>query len=284
VTSKAELEQLHGALLPAAAVAITVAVAALLGRVGADARWLAALGHTIMARGSVPSGIPFATAPSAHWPNVLVLAELIFNALERTFGDRGLMLAQLLAVAGAMGILARDARAAGAKEGPSARVLLIGALGALPALVVARVQLFSLVLFPVLVALLRAQARAPSRRIWLVVPLLALWSNLHGAALLGLLTVLVFLLCCQGRAFPLQSIGVAIAAVLSLCATPALLRTVTYYHGLLSNLAAQRGQGMWGPLSLTAPLQMLMVACVIALVWRIRRAAWPGTPSRPQDS
>ena len=275
MTSKAELEHVHGAFLIAAAVAITVAVAALLGRVGADARWLAALGHTITAHGSVPSGIPFAAASSAHWPNALVLAELIFNALERAFGDRGLMLAQLVAVAAAMGVLARDARRAGAEPVSSARVLLICALGALPALVIARVQLFSLILFPVLLALLRAQARAPSRRIWLVVALLALWSNLHGAALLGLGTVLVFLLFGEGRAFPLRSIGVALASVLSLCATPALLGTVSYYHGLLSNLAAQRGQGMWGPLSLTSPLQVVMAACVIALLWRVRRRHLP---------
>ena len=54
-----------------------------------------------------------------------------------------------------------------------------------PALLVVRSQLFSLALFPLLVLLLRGEARAPSRRIWLLVPLVALWSNLHGGVLLA---------------------------------------------------------------------------------------------------
>ena len=42
-----------------------------------------------------------------------MLAELVFNGLEGALGDRGLMLAQLLAVGIAMAVLARDARGAG---------------------------------------------------------------------------------------------------------------------------------------------------------------------------
>src|SRR5580704_12125037 len=127
----------------AAAVTAIVAVAALLATVGADARWLAALGHVIVQRGSIPSGVPFAAAPTGHWPNALVLAELVFGGLERALGDRGLMLAQLLTVAGAMTILARDARAGGAKPAGICAALLLAALGALPSLAIARVQMFS---------------------------------------------------------------------------------------------------------------------------------------------
>jgi hypothetical protein len=277
VTAKLDFERVAGALLPAATVAAVVALVALLGRVGADARWLAALGHTIAVRGSIPAGVPFAAAPSAHWPNALVLAELAFNGLERAFGDRGLMLAQLVAVATAMGLLIRDARAAGADAASSSRSLLIAALGALPALVVVRVQLFSLILFPALLLLLRAHSRTPSRRIWLVVPLLALWSNLHGAALLGLTVVLVYVALCEGRRSARRAICLAVASVAALCATPALLGTVSYYRGLLENVAAQRGEGMWGPLSLSAPLDLVMLACVAALAFRLRRrhvASW----------
>ena len=52
-------------------------------------------------------------------------------------------------------------------------------------IVAIRGQLFSLPLFAVCVLLLRAETREPSRRIWLLVPLLALWGNLHGAVLTG---------------------------------------------------------------------------------------------------
>jgi hypothetical protein len=120
----------------------------------------------------------------------------------------------------------------------------VAGIGALPSLAIARVQLFSLVLFPLLLALLRAQSRSPSRAIWLAVPLLAVWSNLHGAALLGAGMLIVYLVFEPARREPVLTLAVTGASLAALCLTPVLLRTVTYYHGVLTNLAAQRGEGM----------------------------------------
>ncbi len=257
-------------------VAAIVALAALVGSVGADSRWLAALGHAIVVRGSVPAGVPFAAAPSGHWANPLVLSELIFYGLEHVLGDRGLMLAQLLAAAGALALVARDARAGGAEARRLSGAVLIAGVAALPTLAIARDQLFSILLFPLLIALARAEARAPSRRIWLAVPLLALWANLHGGVLLGAGVLFAYLAVDRLRRQPLVACGVAGASVIALCATPALLRTVDYYHGVLTNQAAQSGEGMWAPLSLTSPLDVLLIACAAVLAVRFVRArpAW----------
>jgi len=46
-------------------IALILGAVALAGTVGADGRWLAALGHLIVARHSIPSGVPFATEASA---------------------------------------------------------------------------------------------------------------------------------------------------------------------------------------------------------------------------
>jgi hypothetical protein len=259
-------------LLIPATITVIVAVAALLGAIGADARWLAALGDVIAHRGSVPAGIPFASAPTSHWPNALVLAELAFGGLEHAFGNRGLLLAQLVAVAGALIVLARDARAGGAEAPGVCVALLIAALGAASSLVIVRVQLFSLLLFPVLVALLRAQARRPTRAIWLVVPLLALWANLHGAVLLGLAVTFAYLGFSRLRPRPAETVAVGAASLAALCLTPALLSTPAYYHGLLTNLAASRGEGMWASLSLTSPLDLLLLLAAVALIAFLRRS------------
>jgi len=263
----------RSALSVTGAVAAIVATCALFATIGADARWLATLGHVIVSRGRVPVGIPFASAPSGHWTNALVLAELAFDGLVQAFGDRGLMLAQLIAVAVAMGVLAKDALDGGGAHSATARALLVAALGALPSLVIVRVQLFSLALFPILCALLRAEHRRPSRRIWLVVPLLALWSNLHGAVLLGLAVVLAYALFCELRRRPRVAAGLVLAAPISVLATPALLGTVSYYHGLLTNVAAQRGAGQWGPLSLSQPFDLILIAAaaVLAVSWYRKR-------------
>ena len=272
MSANLRLNEIPARVVLVTTIALLLALAAMLGRVGADARWLAALGHEIVARHAIPDGVPFASAPSRHWPNALVLAELIMGATTQLFGDRGLMLLQLLAVLGGLTLLARDARAGGADGIGTAGALLLCGFGALPSLAIARVQLFSLLLFPALVLLLRAQVRAPSRAIWLAVPLLAVWSNLHGAALLGAGLLIVHLALERGRRQPLQSAAVGVAAIAALCLTPPLLRTVTYYHGVLTNLAAQRGEGMWGPLSPSAPLDIVLVLTAAVLIWRAARA------------
>src|SRR5205823_11784251 len=121
-------------------------------------------------------------------------------------------------------------------------------------------------------ALLRSDARNPSRRILLVVPLLALWSNLHGAALVGYGITLIYLAVVRLRADALLAIAVAAAASLALCLTPAGIHTIAYYHGVLGNEAAHRGEGLWGPLSLSAPLDVLMIVAAAALALHLRRS------------
>jgi hypothetical protein len=105
-----------------------------------------------------------------------------------------------------------------------------------------------------------------------VVPLLALWSNLHGTVLLGLAVVLAYLVCSRLRREPLVALGVGAGAILALCLTPALAGTVAYYHGLLTNVAADRGQGMWAALSLTSPFDLLLIAAALTLAVRVARA------------
>src|SRR5881296_1928348 len=76
------------------------------GTIGPDARWLSALGRSIVRLGGVPQGVPFATAPSAGWHNVPVLAELVFGGLQASLGDRGLLAAQIVATMVAMVVTA----------------------------------------------------------------------------------------------------------------------------------------------------------------------------------
>jgi hypothetical protein len=254
------------------AIALILGLTALLCSIGADSQWLAALGRAIVAHHALPSTLPFASASSANWPNPLVLAELVFYALERGMGDRGLMVAQLLAVGICFAVLARDALRSGASDERTAATLLIAAGGTLPALAIARVQLFSIALFPVLVAVLRADARRPSKRIWLIVVIIAVWANLHGAVLVGLATALAYLALGRFRHDPRTTVGVAAAAVAALWLTPAFIHTLSYYHGVLSSVAARRGAGLWARPSVSEPLDDLAFLALLFLAWRARRA------------
>jgi hypothetical protein len=257
--------------------ALGAVLAALAGTIGADARWLSALGELILRRGSIPDGIPWASASSHGWHNVPVLAELIFRALTGAAGSRGLLAAQIIAVGSAFVILAWDLRRSGAGELEGSFALLLTAIGSFPVLLVVRSQLFSVLLFPVLIALLRTEARAPTRRIWLLVPLVALWSNLHGAVLVGLAVAAAYLILDRARSQPLVAGAVLAASAVAVCATPALEHTPEYYYGLLRNEAARRGEGLWAPLSLTSGFDLLLVATAVvllALALRARPSLW----------
>src|SRR5690242_5886853 len=182
------------------AVTAGAALSASVAAVGADARWLAAIGAVIARAGHIPSSIPYAAAPSHDWVNVPVLGELIFHAIWSLDGDRALVVAQAIAVAATLALVLRGMRAAGSTDTASALVLVAIPVAAATSLFVVRAQMFSLPLFALLVLLLRSDARARSRRIWLLVPLVALWSNLHGAVLVGLIVASVYLVL-ERRAF-----------------------------------------------------------------------------------
>ena len=89
------------------AIAVVVAAVAAVATIGADTRWLGALGKAIVAQRAIPDGVPYAAAPSAGWPNVPVLAELAFDWLAG-LGNRGFVAAQAVAVGGAFMLLASD--------------------------------------------------------------------------------------------------------------------------------------------------------------------------------
>jgi hypothetical protein len=246
-------------------VPLLAAAAAAFGVVGADARWLAAVGAPI-ADGHLVHSVAFATAPTSGWVNPPVLGEVVFHWLWALLGDRGLVLAQVVAVLACFGALARGLRRQTDDGASVAAVLFFVLVGSLPAVLVARNQLFSLILFSLLILLLEAETREPSRRIWLAVPLLLLWANLHGAVLVGFAVLAVYIVVARLRALP-----VLIASTLALCATPELWHTPRYYAAVSENEAARMGVGLWSPLG-TSPTDLLFV---IAALMLLVTAVWP---------
>jgi hypothetical protein len=259
------------------AVAAGSAMCAAAASVGADARWLGALGEAVAHLGRIPSSVPYAAAPSHDWVNVPVLGELVFHGLQVAGGDRALIAAQAVAVALTLTLLSRDMRSGGATDGARALVLVALPFAVLSAFFVVRVQLFSLPLFAATALLLRAESRRRSRYVWLLVPLVALWSNLHGAVLTGVLVASVYLVVERARHERLTSLGVLLASWGALFATPAFLRTGDYYLGVLHSEPAAHGLGLWAPLSLRSTLDVVFVAFAVPLLLlalRARPRAW----------
>jgi hypothetical protein len=233
--------------------------------VGADFLWLVALGEDIIGHGRIPDGVPFAAAPSGGWPNVLVLAELGLALLWRAGPTSALVLAVLVAI-GTAALLARAGARRGAGDGAVAFVLVLVVAGSITAWGVVRLQTLSLVPFATLCLLLQAECDRPSRRIWLVPPLLAIWGNLHGAVLVGVCLAGAYLLVARLRRDPVTAVAVGIACLAALFANPAGLRTLDYYRGVLGNEAAAAESQLWAAIDLSRGADRVLVVSVVVLL------------------
>ena len=116
----------------------------------------------------------------------------------------------------------------------------------------ARAQSYAMPLFAALVWILARDARNPDRRLLLVIPLLALWANLHGSILLA--CALVLLRCAIGAGTALRArrqhdalrfAAPACAALLAPLASPYGFALIDYYRATLTNGAFHELVSEW---------------------------------------
>jgi len=271
-----------GRLSPRWALPVVIAVCAFLVliaaavTVGADTMWLVALGDRIADRGRLPRGFPLAVADTSSWFNVPVLGELTFAGAHR-FGALGLPVTQLALDAATYVVLARGAVRSGASACASAVVLSVASLGILPALVVIRAQTLSLVPFCLLLVLLRSEHRSPSRRIWLLPGLIAVWGNLHGAVLVGVALACCYLVFSRSPRRPRSAILLLAMLPIAVCLNPAGPHSLSYYRGIFGNAAARRGSELWSSPSIHHPFDVVMLGAVLVLLVLFllrRRPGW----------
>jgi hypothetical protein len=194
----------------------------------------------------------------------------------------------LLAVVAAAFVLSAFALAAAAARslgaGPRAIVLLFfPVLLAAPWAFTVRAQVFALPLFTGLLWLLATEARGPTRRVYLVFPLLLVWANIHGSvALAALLTMLlgaIELVRSRGRPgiwLRLRSAALVVLPPLLVLATPyGPATTARYYHLLLVDPPFPRELVTeWrrsDPSGKTLVFFLLAALAVVLVVWGRRR-------------
>ena len=141
-----------------------------------------------------------------------------------------------------------------------------------------RAQSFAMPLFAALVWLLSRDARSPDRRILLVLPLLALWANLHGSILIA--CALVLLRCAVGAGSALRGrtlrdlwryAGLAGAALLAPLASPYGAGMFDYYRSTVTNGAFRDVVVEWAGTSLRGwfgPVFFLLAALAIVGIAR----------------
>jgi hypothetical protein len=141
-----------------------------------------------------------------------------------------------------------------------------------------RAQVFALPLYTGLLWLLASEARRPSRKVFLAIPLLVVWGNLHGSVVLGaLLTMLlagIELVANRGRTLG-RSAALLVLAPLAALATPyGPVETARYYRLLLVDPPFGDRVTEWrasDPDWDTLVFYLLAAAALVLVVWGRRR-------------
>jgi hypothetical protein len=212
----------------------------------------------------------------ATWTDQQWLAQVFMYGVYSLGGFALLSIATCVSVVGAFSIAAAAARSLGA----GARafwVMFLPVLVAAPWAWSIRAQMLALPLYTALLWLLAREARTPSRRVWLALPLLVLWANVHGSVALGALLVVLLgayeVVRSRGRSWA-RSIGMIALAPLAVLVTPYGPNTIGhYYYRLLVDppFAGQVTEWRWSEPGAKTFLFYVLAALAIAIVWLGRR-------------
>jgi hypothetical protein len=234
--------------------------------------WLTLLGGRELVRHGFMHGDQWAVLTQGQaWVDQQWLAQLAFWGLTRLGGIRLDLLAAvvLLLVPYALAV------ALACRRGASP--ISIAPFAILPGVAFSqflRAQLFSQLLIVPLIALLSAESRRPSRRVYLVFPLLVLWANLHGVALLGaaLVALLGLAKLAEARRPSARAALLLVAPWPCLLVTPYGIATVGYYRSLLGSSVLRQTSAEWmAPTFLSLNGLPLFVLAAIAIALVVRR-------------
>lgn len=149
-------------------------------------------GLDTLSTGSVHGADPYSFTSDRAWINHEWLAELLMAIAYSALGAAGLNLLKLACIAVVGGIVAAVAREENAT--PWARDVFIALVvfAVYTRMQAIRPQLFSVVLFGIMISLVRRFDRGRPRAAWGIPVVFAAWVNLHGGWLVGLGTLAVW--------------------------------------------------------------------------------------------
>jgi hypothetical protein len=210
------------------------------------------------------------------WTDQQWLAQVCMYGVYSLGGFALLSLATATFVVGAFSIAAAAARSLGAGA-RAIWVMFLPVLVAAPWAWSIRAQMLALPLYTGLLWLLAAEARNPTRRIWLVLPLLVVWANVHGSVALGALLVMllaVYELVRTRGATWVRDLALLVLAPLAALVTPyGPVDTARYYHLLLVDppFAGRVTEWSWADPAVNTMFFYVLAAIAIVVVWLGRR-------------
>jgi hypothetical protein len=209
------------ALVPVVAGVAVAVAAARVPILTPDVWWHLATGREIAATG-IPTTDPFSyTLGDRRWLVHEWLAEWVLFTLYRSAGFLGLVWWRGIAIALAAAIAYRLAR----RHAAMAVTLPVLALAVYASQRnwIDRPQLWTYVLLPLVVWCLEAAREGQRRAAWALVPLVAVWVNVHGGFMIGLAVILAWqaaAIATRGRAARRAAVVIGAGCVLATLANP----------------------------------------------------------------
>jgi hypothetical protein len=236
--------------------------------------WMALVSGRWIAQHGLPSHDTLTVwTHGRHWIDQQWLAQLALYGLWRLGGLKlALLVHALLVMSGLVGA-ALIARSRGASALAVTYVAIPVLVAYYPVASVMRPQSFAFPLFAAVLWLVLADARKPSRRVFATLPLLVLWTNLHGSVLLGAMLVSLagLVAMVQQRRATGHGLALLLAPWACLFASPYALHLPSYYDKILVGGHFKRFVTEWAPTTLT-----LSTAAVYLLIlgglWLLGRA------------
>jgi hypothetical protein len=149
-------------------------------------------GRELLAHGSLPLANPYSySAPGFHWLHHEWLSEVLMSAIFDRYGPLGLKLLKFLCTAGTIIFIVLAQSETGAPAAVQTAILLVVALILVPAMQF-RPQIFDFILLAAIIAMLSRHNWRGSAPLWIVIPGVAVWINLHGGFFIGLVAIGVY--------------------------------------------------------------------------------------------
>ena len=205
--------------------------------------WMALLSGRVVAEHGLPSHDTLTIwAHGRTWVDQQWLAQLVLYELERLGGLPLVLLVHAALVTLGLGAAAVLARRLGGSARSTTWVALPVLVAFWPGAAVMRPQSFAYVLFVGVLWLLLDDLRSPSRRVYLALPLLVLWANLHGSVIVGAALVagyglieLAGSLWAKPRTVHARSLVLLLAPWLCMLASPYATSLPHYYRTIFSS-------------------------------------------------
>ena len=131
------------------------------------------------------------TAPAHPWRNHEWLTEIVMALVYNALGVVGLKLWKLACTTATIVLLSLGMAETGATPGILLNSLLVAAVALMPQMEF-RPQIFTFALFAAILLLLARHNYRGSAPLWLAIPIMALWGNLHGGFIMGLVALGVY--------------------------------------------------------------------------------------------